>query len=311
MKQFGISGNLTPFQPANPALDIPDGDPLELKKVTDQSMNAFYGEIASAIQNSGQTLTPVNGSNANPEQLWQAISANSFNGNLFIEAGGSTAQVRNLKCANPNTYLPTAIGNDPESPSTKAQWAGFCFTMENSKSAAYGVPVTINFKDKNGVTVMTTNYVEVQSPLRGGLSSEIYQDCVIEPVNYEVQPRFGYQPYNLIYNGVNQSVERISYRPEGSIIQIFRGVINTVTASNTNWNTFTFPVAFSNNPTIICQRFETNVESAGQVTSMSRAAFLTVSNPDVVGQGFKYVAFYQNGARAPDPAFYIFAFGYV
>ena len=121
MKQFGISGNLTPFEPANPALDIPDGDPLENKKVTNQSMNAWYGELASAIQNSGQTLTPVNGSNANPSQLWQAISSNSFNGNLFIDAGGSMAQVRNLKAANPNTYLPPAIGGDPSSLATKTQ----------------------------------------------------------------------------------------------------------------------------------------------------------------------------------------------
>ena len=227
MKQFGISGNLTPFEPANPALDIPDGDPLENKKVTNQSMNAWYGEISSAIQNSGQTLTPVNGSNANPSQLWQAISSNSFNGNLFIDAGGSMAQVRNLKAANPNTYLPPAIGGDPSSLATKTQWAGFCFTMENAQNAAYNTPVTINFKDKNGVTVMSTTYAQTLAPLLSVVGGS-YQDCIISnDANNQVQPRYSYPPFTKLFESSDQSqsVETSWQRVAGQKLQIFKGLI--------------------------------------------------------------------------------------
>lgn len=90
MKQFGISGDLTPFEPANPALDIPDGDPLELKKVTDQSMNAFYGELANAITKSGQTLTPIDGTSPNPSQLWNAISSARYKSVTTGSAGQTT-----------------------------------------------------------------------------------------------------------------------------------------------------------------------------------------------------------------------------
>ena len=92
MKQFGIVGDLTPFEPVNPALDIPDGDPLELKKVTDQSMNAFYGELASAIINSGQTLTPTNGTSPNTSQLWNAISSARFGA---VKTGSATGITTN------------------------------------------------------------------------------------------------------------------------------------------------------------------------------------------------------------------------
>lgn len=90
MKQFGITGDLTPFEPANPALDIPDGDPLENKKVTDQSMNAWYGELANAITKSGQTLTPIDGTSPNPSQLWNAISSARYRSVTTGSAGQTT-----------------------------------------------------------------------------------------------------------------------------------------------------------------------------------------------------------------------------
>jgi hypothetical protein len=76
MKLFG-TGN-TPFQPADPALNIPDGDPRELTTVTNQSLNNLYGELKLAIEGSGQTLTDVNGTSPNLGQLWKAISSSRY-----------------------------------------------------------------------------------------------------------------------------------------------------------------------------------------------------------------------------------------
>ena len=88
MKLFG-TGN-TPFQPANPALDIPDGDPRELTTVTNQSLNNLYGELKLAIERSGQTLTDVNGTNPNLGQLWGAISSSRYKSVTSASAGQTT-----------------------------------------------------------------------------------------------------------------------------------------------------------------------------------------------------------------------------
>lgn len=246
MKQFGIAGNLTPFQPANPALDIPNGDPLELKKVTDQSMNAFYGELANAITKSGQTLTPANGTSPNQSQLWQAISANSFNGNVFVDAGGSTAQVRNLQAANPNTYLPLPIDGDPSSLATKNQWIGFCFAMENAQSAAYNTPVTVNFKDKNGVTIMTTTLATslLFSPLYGQAGST-YIDCVIQNDSTKtINARRSHPSFTKIASGTS-TLEVDNSRPVGQRFTIASVQYSSNSFSTTSWNTISLPVSFT------------------------------------------------------------------
>jgi hypothetical protein len=88
MKLFG-TGN-TPFQPANPALDIPDGDPRELTTVTNQSLNNLYGELKLAIERSGQTLTDVGGTNPNLGQLWNAIASSRYKSVTTVTAGQTT-----------------------------------------------------------------------------------------------------------------------------------------------------------------------------------------------------------------------------
>jgi hypothetical protein len=88
MKLFG-TGN-TPFQPANPALDIPDGDPRELTTVTNQSLNNLYGELKLAIERSGQILTDVNGTSPNLGQLWNAISSARYKSVGTSTAGQTT-----------------------------------------------------------------------------------------------------------------------------------------------------------------------------------------------------------------------------
>jgi|GEM_PF-5530827 len=310
MKQFGISGNLTPFEPANPALDIPDGDPLENKKVTNQSMNAWYGEIATAIQNSGQTLTPIDGTSPNPSQLWQAISSNSFNGNLFIDAGGSTAQVRNLKAANPNTYLPPAIGGDPSSHETKTQWAGFCFTMENAQNAEYNTPVTINFKDKNGVTVMTTSYGQPLAQLLG-IAGGSYQDCFISKIgNNEVQPRYSYPPFNKEFEASQyQSVEVNNYRPFGKNLTFQTGRINTNSASTTAFNR----VFFQRPMTVLIGVFVAKISfiNSGSVTSETGGSNIRFSDfGDNSASYFDYIIFTPENTRATNAQFHWFAYGY-
>jgi hypothetical protein len=94
MKLFG-TGN-TPFQPANPALDIPDGDPREKTTVTNQSLNNLYGELKLAIEGSGQTLTDINGTNPKLTQLSNAIGTQSIGGQYYKDIGGSTANVKNI-----------------------------------------------------------------------------------------------------------------------------------------------------------------------------------------------------------------------
>ena len=309
MKQFGISGDLTPFEPANPALDIPEGDTLENKKVTNQSMNAWYGELASAIQNSGQTLTPVNGSSPNPSQLWQAISSNSFNGNLFIDAGGSTAQVRNLKAANPNTYLPPAIGGNPASPETKLQWAGFCFTMENAQNAAYDTPVTINFKDKTGVTVMTTNYGQPLAQLLGVFGGS-YQDCFISnDVHHEVQPRYSYPPFTRRFDSNYQTTEVNNYRPVGQNLTFQTGRITTETSSTTAYNRVFFQVPMTVLHGVFVSKI--SVISDGAIPldlqgSNIRFSDFALNN----GNYFDYIAFTPQNTRSSNAQFHWLAYGY-
>jgi hypothetical protein len=244
-------------------------------------------------------------------QLWNAISLNSFKSNLFVDAGGSTAQVRNLKCANPNTCLPPLVGGDPASNATRNQWVGFCFTMENKTEAAYNnALLTINFKDKNGITVMTTKVHPSISwtPLLGGA----WQDCFIAS-DHTISPRHSFPPFTKVFESgdKSQSVEVSHHRVGGQKLQIFKGIINAESASTTQWNSFTFPVPFASHPTIVCQRIESSSVADGQVTSMMRAAFITVVPSDVAGKGFKYIAFKQNGVRAADPAFCFIAYGYV
>ena len=94
MKLFG-TGN-TPFQPANPALDIPDGDPREKTTVTNQSLNNLYGELKLAIEGSGQTLTNINGTNPVLNQLSNAIGTQSICGEYYKDIGGSSANVKNI-----------------------------------------------------------------------------------------------------------------------------------------------------------------------------------------------------------------------
>jgi hypothetical protein len=88
MKQFGTIN--TPFTPANPALDIPDGDPRELNTITNQALNNIYGELYGAIKGSGQTLTDVNGTNPDLGQLWNAISSSRYESVGTVTAGQTT-----------------------------------------------------------------------------------------------------------------------------------------------------------------------------------------------------------------------------
>lgn len=69
MKQFG-TGN-EPFTAPN--VDIAKGDPEELIRVTDQSLNTFYQTGKSIVETAGNTLTPADGTNENPAQVGESV----------------------------------------------------------------------------------------------------------------------------------------------------------------------------------------------------------------------------------------------
>jgi hypothetical protein len=163
MKVFGTGD--TPFQPANPALDIPNGDPRENTTVTNQALNNPYAEIKNAIEQGGLLLTNANGTNADTKQLAKSIALVNLNGATFIDAGGSTATVRNLKPLNPNLILPT----------NSASWVGANVYLALPISGTATVDITVKIYD-NTNTLILTSVINGSKNVAG--AADNYLNCI-------------------------------------------------------------------------------------------------------------------------------------
>jgi hypothetical protein len=163
MKSFG-TGN-TPFQPANPALDIPEGDPREQTTVTNQALNNPYSEIKNAIEQGGLSLTNVDGTNADFKQLAKSITLVNLNGATFIDAGGSTANVRNLKPLNPNLILPT----------NPAHWLGANVYFQLFLDGSVATEITVKIYDNTNTLILTS---AISSSQNRGSGSNTYLNCI-------------------------------------------------------------------------------------------------------------------------------------
>lgn len=81
MKIFGTGA--TPFSPQG--ADIPEGDPQELKFVTDQFQNSIYGELFNFL--ASQEITPTATAGADLKQLKKAVLSAVLSGNIYDDSG--------------------------------------------------------------------------------------------------------------------------------------------------------------------------------------------------------------------------------
>jgi hypothetical protein len=102
MKLFGTTN--TPFTASNS--DVLNGAPEELLRPTNQQANTFYGELQTAIESSGQTLTAATGAENVDWQLRKAILIHATR-SMRLSASGSTANAKTLAPINSNTVLPS------------------------------------------------------------------------------------------------------------------------------------------------------------------------------------------------------------
>lgn len=87
MKIFGTGA--TPFSPQG--ADIPEGDPQELKFVTDQFQNSVYGELFNFLASQG--ITPTATAGADLKQLKKAVLSTILSGNIYVDSGTANNKI--------------------------------------------------------------------------------------------------------------------------------------------------------------------------------------------------------------------------
>jgi hypothetical protein len=230
MKLFG-TGN-TPFQPANPALDIPDGDPRENTTVTNQSLNNLYGELKLAIEGSGQTLTNVNGTNPNLGQLSGAIGTQSIGGKYYKDIGGSTANVKNIM---------NSAGYAQEIK------VGSIITFHNTVSTdGTGATVTIKVYNKPGELQMSAPLLFQGLPLPIGGANSVFgnNQVSVKSLVTVIRTELGFELMKIAsLTGTNNEV--ITFFT-GSKPFTITTVSYDIICSQTGYNYIALPVAYVN-----------------------------------------------------------------
>ena len=281
MKLFGTGD--TPFNPANPALDIPDGDPRELTTVTNQSLNNPYAEIKNAIEQGGLSLTNVDGTNADFKQLAKSIALVNLNGATFIDAGGSTANVRNLKPLNPNLILPT----------NPASWAGANVYFQLILDGTVATEITVKIYDNTNALILTSIISGSQNRVGG---TDVYLNCI-----------YGSNNKFYIVRGIAQYVKTTSgnfnwiydaSKPVGERDFTLTGVANYTTASTTAFTEILLPFTASKIESISHAPFTAStLGGQSNVETILFSDFTAPNNNKILFYGMR------NGARVGNFAF--------
>jgi hypothetical protein len=281
MKIFG-SGD-TPFQPANPALDIPNGDPRENTTVTNQSLNNLYAEIKNAITQGGLSLTNVDGTNADFQQLAKSIALINLNGATFIDAGGSTANVRNLKPINPNLILPT----------NPVDWLGANVYLQLFLDGSVATDITVKIYDNTNALILTSEISSSQNRYGGG---DTYLNCIYGSNNKFYMVRTHVQ-YVKLTSGVFTWIYDNS-KIVGERDFTLTGIANYTTASTTAYTEILLPFTASKIESISYAPF--TAQSLGGQSNLETILFSDFTAPNN-----NKILFYgmRNGARVPNFAF--------
>jgi hypothetical protein len=272
MKLFGTGD--TPFQPANPSLDIPDGDPRELNTITNQALNNIYGELYGAIQGSGQELTAVNGTNPDLTQLSNAIGTQSIGGEVYIDAGGSTANVKNVISA--QGYVQDIK-------------VGSIITFQSTINSTGAV--TLNVYSAPGVLQLSAPVTSATNPLTSfnnlagtgstGIQSNTMYTCVYNGTSFELL----YIPGIAESNIRPRDTFTIFNSAAGNRFRIVTVPYASQTLSTTSWNVVALPRSFSQITSIVISpsqsTFSTTLYSANYlaVTSGNSISFLSYGAP--------------------------------
>jgi hypothetical protein len=229
MKQFGTIN--TPFIPANPSLDIPDGDPRELNTITNQALNNIYGELYGAIKGSGQTLTDVNGTNPDLTQLSNAIGTQSIGGQYYSDIGGSSANVKNIM--NSAGY-------------TQEIKVGSIITFHNTIATnAGGGVITINVYNKPGELQMSAPLLFQGANLLTGLTSQLWGSNQVSAKTLVtvIRTEQGFELLKMATVSLDQRVVTFftGYKP----FTIVTLEYSSTSHSTTGYNTVALPVTFA------------------------------------------------------------------
>ena len=158
---------------------------------------------------------------ADTTQLARAISVASLNGATFIDAGGSTATVRNLKPLNPNLVLPT----------NAADWEGVTITTTFIVDTP-STNIAINIYD-NSKKLIINKTLSDSSYLRRGQPFDIYigsSFALIKNLTYMIKSYVG---GHLEYDG---------NRVDGHRWFTFTSAVNVTNASTTNYQPINLPI---------------------------------------------------------------------
>ena len=229
MKQFGTIN--TPFTPANPALDIPDGDPRELNTITNQALNNIYGELYGAIKGSGQDLTDVNGTNPDLTQLSNAIGTQSIGGQYYSDIGGSTSNVKNIM--NFKGY-------------TQEIKVGSIISFHNTiPTSAGGGVITINVYSKPGELQMSAPLLFQGANLLTGLTSQLWGNNQLSAKTLVtvIRTELGFELLKTATVNLDQRV--VTFFTGAKPFTIVNLQYASQTHSTTGYNTISLPVTFA------------------------------------------------------------------
>jgi hypothetical protein len=280
MKQFGTIN--TPFTPANPALDIPDGDPRELNTITNQALNNIYGELYGAIKGSGQELTDVNGTNPDLTQLSNAIGTQSIGGQYYSDIGGSTSNTKNIM--NSSGY-------------TQEIKVGSIITFHNTiPTNAGGGVITINVYNKPGELQMSAPLLFQGANLLTGLTSQVWGNNQVSAKTLVtvIRTELGFELMKTATVNVSQtSVTFFTGHKPFTIVTVPYG---STSFSTTDYNTIALPVTFADITSITItpaqNSWSTNLFAANVRTlnSGNIVQFITYNNGTVSPVGAGYIA---------------------
>jgi hypothetical protein len=278
MKLFGTGD--TPFQPANPALDIQDGDPRETTTVTNQSLNNLYGEVKLAIEGSGQTLTDVNGTSPNLGQLSIAIGTQAIGGEYYKDIGGSTANVKNIQ--NENGYSQTIK-------------IGSIISFHNTISTnGGGGVITINVYNKPGELQMSAPLIFQGANLSSALTSQLFGGSTLSSKTIVTVMRTSAGFELLKMATVNSSQNVVTFFTGSKPFAIVTAKYSSQSHSTTGYNNLALPVNFASIMSITAQAtqgtwsnnfYAVNVKG---ITSGNTVQYITFSNGQAspIGEGY-------------------------
>jgi len=285
MKLFGTGD--TPFQPANPELDIPAGDPREKTTVTNQLVNNLYGELKLAIEGSGQTLTNVNGTSPNLGQLSKAIGTQSIGGEYYKDIGGSTANVKNIQ--NANDYSQTIE-------------IGSIISFHNTISTnAGGGVITINVYNKPGELQISAPLLFQGANLFTGLTSQLFGSSTLSSKTLVtvIRTELGFELLKMATVNLDQKVVTFftGYKPFAIVTVAY----SSQSHSTTGYNTISLPVNFASITSITAQATQGNWSSAFYAVNVKGVSS---------GNTVQYIT-YANGSISPTGAGFVTVMGYI